>query len=540
MSTTTRVDLQDLAIRRQEGGQRATTPQRRIVSRVVLPAVLIVGFSAVLLWAARDAYLPRTPVRVVPVNVSRAEMQVGGTPLFNAPGWIEPRPTPIRVAALASGVVEELLVVEDQQVSAGDPIARLVDDDALLTLEQAQAAVELRQAEVREAEAALEAARVNFEIPAHLELPVAEAEAALAAIETQLSDLPHQLERARARLALARFTLETYEKLSTTQATTQLDIEQAREEHAAAKAEVDELTHRKPVLQKHQTALRRQVDAAGKRLELKTDEQQALQEARARLLAAGSRRKQAQVAVDEAQLRLSRMVIPAPVDGRILNLVALPGSQLAVGSGPMEGDDRSTVVKMYSPDRLQIRVDVRFEDLPNTGRGQPVEIRSPAVRQPLVGEVLFLTGFANIQKNTLEVKVSIDDPPDVLKPQMLVDVTFLAPESEAATPESSEQFRLFVPRALVHGEQADAYVWIADVGAKVARRRPVTLGTSQSAEFVEVTDGLTAASRLIASGHEQLSDGERIEITGEATAASGTAAPAQISGRSTPDAAPSQ
>src|SRR5690606_4781671 len=101
----------------------------------------------------------------------------GGTPMFNAPGWIEPRPTPIRVAALASGFVEDLLVVEDQQVAAGEPIARLVDDDALLALEQAQASLELREAEVREAAAALAAALVNFEIPAHLELPVAEAEA---------------------------------------------------------------------------------------------------------------------------------------------------------------------------------------------------------------------------------------------------------------------------------------------------------------------------------------------------------------------------
>src|SRR5690606_37073400 len=190
---------------------------------------------------------------------------------------------------------------------------------------------------------------------------------------------------------------------------------------------------------------------------------------------------QAQVAVDEAKLRLSRMVIHAPVDGRILNLVALPGSQLTVGSVPMEGDDRSTVVKMYRPDQLQVRVDVRYEDLPQTRHGQPVEIRSPAVPQPLMGEVLFLTGFANIQKNTLEVKVSIEDPPNVLKPQMLVDVTFLAPESEAATPESSEQFRLFVPRALVHGDEGAAYVWLADVAEKVARRRAVTLGTSRSA-----------------------------------------------------------
>ena len=44
------------------------------------------------------------------------------------------------------------------------------------------------------------------------------------------------------------------------------------------------------------------------------------------------------------------------------------------------------------------------------------------------GTVLFISSEADIQKNTLQVKVAIPDPPDVFKPEMLVDVTFLAPE----------------------------------------------------------------------------------------------------------------
>ena len=515
MSTASDINLKELAIRRGERDAPPIAPKRRIVSRVVLPAVLVIGFAAVLAWAARDVYLPRTAVTVVPVRVSRAEIQTGGTPLFNAAGWIEPRPTAIRVAALASGVVEELLVVEDQHVTAGEPIARLVDEDAQLALEQAQALLKLRESEVREAEAALAAAQVNFDIPAHLELPVAEAEAALAAVETELSNLPHQLERSEARLALARFDLELREKLSSGNATTQLQIEKSRAEFEAAQAEVNELTRRQPALEKQQTALSRQVAAATKRLELKTDELQMLEESRARLLGAQSRLKQAQVAVAEAELRLSRMVIPAPTDGRILNLVALPGSQLSSGDGPMSGDDRSTVVKMYDPQQLQVRVDVRFEDLPETGRDQPVEIRSPALPEPLLGRVLFLTGFANIQKNTLEVKVSIDDPPEVLKPEMLVDVTFLAPETPPTDDASTDQFHLFVPRSLVHKDGDASYVWLARIAEQTAYRQRVTLGTAQTPNFVEVTDGLTAASRLIASGYEQLADGDRISITEE-------------------------
>ena len=67
-------------------------------------------------------------MKVVPVHVARAEVQQAGTPLFKAAGWVEPRPTPILVAALASGVVERLLVVEDQAVETGQPVAELVAD----------------------------------------------------------------------------------------------------------------------------------------------------------------------------------------------------------------------------------------------------------------------------------------------------------------------------------------------------------------------------------------------------------------------------
>ena len=45
----------------------AAVTRRRFGTRVVLPVVLIAAFAGVLLFAARDALVPRTDVRVVPV-----------------------------------------------------------------------------------------------------------------------------------------------------------------------------------------------------------------------------------------------------------------------------------------------------------------------------------------------------------------------------------------------------------------------------------------------------------------------------------------
>ena len=515
MPDATEVDLQQLAIKRDARGSSDFAPKRRVVSRYVLPGMLTIGFVAVLSWAARDTWLPRQQVTVVPVLVSLAEIQTAGTPLFKAAGWIEPRPTPIRVAALAPGVVEELLVVEDQFVTAGQPVAHLVKDDANLELNQAQAVQRLRAAELDEARANLAAAETSFNIPSHLELPLASADAALAAVETDLSNLPLQLQRAQARSRLASVDLES--KIQLRDSLSGIVIEQAQSEFDTAQADVEEYQQRRPLLEQQRDALIRKRDAAAMLLDLKTDERQALAAAQAMLDAAAARLSEAEVAVAQAELLLDRMTISSPVSGRVLNLVAHPGSHVGVGRSQMDHRDANTVVTMYEPERLQIRVDVRFEDLPRVGGGQPVFIESPALPQPLVGEVLFLTGFANIQKNTLEVKVSLDSPPDLVKPEMLVDVTFLAAETDEPEDASPEEYRLYLPREVVHTDEAGAYVWLADIVEGVARRQPVEQGAVQTPAIIEIAGNLTAASRIISSGFDRLADGDRIEITGEST-----------------------
>src|SRR5262245_15479436 len=99
MSTT--VDLRQLAVNRDNP---IPGPRRHIGTRYVLPGAVVLGFLALIGWAARDSLLSARPVTVVPVIATRAEVQQSGAPLFLAAGWIEPRPTPILVTALTEGV----------------------------------------------------------------------------------------------------------------------------------------------------------------------------------------------------------------------------------------------------------------------------------------------------------------------------------------------------------------------------------------------------------------------------------------------------
>ncbi len=513
----TDVDLSQLAIDRGDSAGPASHGRRHVLTRYVLPAALIVGLLLLLAWAAREVFFPPTPVTVVPVFSTTSEVQVEGTPLFNAAGWIEPRPTPVRVAALAPGIVERLLVVEDQPVKAGQPVAELIKADAQLAYNRALAELKLREAELENARAALSAATVRFEQPVHLEAELGDAEAMLAKLETQLKNLPFEIRRAEAE---RDFLQKDYDgKFSAKDAVSARAVDKAESDLASAKALVEELRDRVASLAKEQTALAQRRDALRTQLELLADERQAKDEAAARVKAAAAAIEQANVAVAEAKLQLERMTVRTPIDGRVYQLFGHPGA--GVGRGmmtAMAGHDANSVVTLYRPDNLQVRVDVRFEDLPKVSPDQSVQINNSALPAPLTGRVLFISSKADIQKNTLEVKVGIDSPPAVFKPEMLVDVTFLAPErskSQESKGQRQERHRLYILKQLLHEEAGESFVWLADQSAGVARRTKVQTGAAGANNMIEITAGLTISSRIIAGGHEGLNDGQRIRVTGE-------------------------
>jgi HlyD family secretion protein len=508
-----KVDLRGLAIDRSGTDQPSITTRRHVLTRYALPFTLSLGFLSLVVWASRDLIFPPAPVMVVPVFSTTAEVQREGTPLFKAAGWIEPRPTPVRVAALAPGVVEKLLVVEDQLVTAGDPIAELVKDDASLVHDRAIADLNLRLAELEEANASFKAAEIRFNHPVHLTAALSEAEASLAKCETALKNLPFEVRRANADNEAMQRGYEGKASLKGVIAGVEIDI--ARSKAVAAEATVDELRSRATSLEKEWDALVSRRNALRTQLKLLADETEARDEARAKIKGSTARVAQAGVAVAEAKLQLDRMTIVAPVDGRVFRLFAHPGARVGSGMTQMTGHDGSTVVTMYRPDMLQVRVDVRFEDIPQVSLKQSVYIDNPALQSFITGEVLFISSEADIQKNTLQVKVAIHDPPSVVRPEMLVDVMFLAPRQLEQTSEATREVRLYVLQQLIHQTEGSSFVWLADQSEGVARRALIRTGAVGLNGFVEVISGLTVSSRIITSETGSLRDGDRIEVTSE-------------------------
>lgn len=508
------LDLSQLAVDRDRPVPAKIGVRRAWLSRYVLPTTILCGFGGLFAWAARDSLLPAQPITIAPVVVSRAEIKQEGTPLFQAAGWVEPRPMPVVASSLAPGVIKELLVIEGDGVQEGQPVATLIDTDARLALAEAKSQHALQVAEVARAKAAIEAATTNLEQPVVLRAALADADALLAKTEQELNNLPFAIEGAKTQLVLAQENVKRKEQAG--DAILGRILREARAELAAAENTVNELISREPTLERQRESLERKRDAIAAQLSLLTEEKRALAEAKANLSVAQARAEKSQLSVDAAELLLERMTVRSPIAGRVLSVAARPGQRLS-GINPHSEQGSNAVASLYDPAMLQVRVDVRLEDVPQVQLGQPAQIETAALAHPIAGQVTSVTTQADIQKNTLQVKVAVLDPPEVIKPEMLAKVTFLAPpQLKSDNAEVASPLRLFVPQSLVLSADGGSAVWIADLTAGTAKRQPIEVGRGLAeGSLVEVVSGLTPTDKLIVGGRESLTEGGRVRVTGE-------------------------
>lgn len=509
------LDLSRLALDRSTPGGDAPATQsrkRKWLVRYVVPLAIMMGFVILILAAAGNSIWPRPSVEVVPVIAKRSQVRQSGSPLFQAAGWIEPRPTAVNVPALTPGVIEELLVVEGQAVKKGESIAKLISIDAELAVKQAQVALATAEGELQRSQAEERAAKIRLAKPVHLEVELAAAKSVRAKAETELASLPFQIETAKANLEYAKQSVAGKEAAGN--AVASVVLQKAKSELAAADSKLRELQKREPRLRSEIAAIDAQVSALATKMELLIEENRQRDEARARVQSATALRDAAQLHLEKAELALERNVIRAPIDGRILRLINGPGMRV-MGMDRSAGHNSSSVVEMYDPNCLQVRADVRLEDVPEVQPGQLVTIETASSDTVIQGRVLQTNSSANIQKNTLEVKVEIIDPPQTIRPEMLVTTTFLAPEKTGeVVSESEERECFFVPKRLVQSGDMGDFIWLVDADGR-ARKASVQRGESYSEALIEITSGLKVTDKLIASETRQLRDGQWVLIAGE-------------------------
>ncbi len=489
-------------------------PPRRWKTRVLLPGLLFGAVLGVLAYGARDVLLPSIPVRVVPV-ISKTVAGGGGSVTVQAPGWVEADPYARAVSALTDGIVSEVLALEGEAVAAGQIVAKLVDDDARLALRRASAELDARDADVATAEATLLAAQREWDHPFELQRRLAAAEATLAEKRAELARLPLEVAAEAAKLAEQQAAHLGLQRLFDGQQLSELELERSTRRVEAQRAALDAMRARGPVLDALAAAAAAEARAAKAALELRIPERRAVDESTADLERARAASAGAAAMCDEAKLRLARTEIRSPSDGVVMIRLVEPGSKLMLQEN---SPTSAQVVRLYDPRHLQVRVDVPLADAATIVPGQRADVVVHVLPdRTFAGRVTRFVHEADLQKNTLQVKVAIENPTPEIKPEMLARVRFLATASADASGISTQ--RVFVPEALVQkGADGRGQVWLADQVANRAELRAVTLGHGRIDGEIEIVDGLQPGDRVIVDPPPSLRAGKRIAITAAAHA----------------------
>jgi HlyD family secretion protein len=298
------------------------------------------------------------------------------------------------------------------------------------------------------------------------------------------------------------------------------ELEAARANHGAAVSRVDELrdeVERKRGLVAAGGVSEGQFARLG--LRLKALEQE-VEGAQAAVTAAEARVRQREVACDEADLALERTQVRAAAAGVVLARLVEPGARIS-----MEGAMPGAVVRLYDPSKLQVRVDVPIADAAKVGVGTPAAVVTEALPdRTFTGVVTRLVHEADIQRNTVQVKVALESPDATLKPEMLTRVRFMGAGGAGAAGAggAGDQVRRFLipATAVLHagsGQAAgQAHVFVVDhteQGGPVAAMRSVTLSPAQDG-YMEAVGDLREGDRVIVEP-TNLREGQRVRIAGE-------------------------
>jgi membrane fusion protein (multidrug efflux system) len=409
------------------------------------------------------------------------------------------------------GVVVSVDVLEGASVKAGETVVgRLASAALQAALERAERA--LAQRESAHAQATAEHALATALLAQRLDLrrEVARLEGEHAVAKAALATAEADLESAAQALEAAREDVRAQERLEAAGAGTSVPKAKAAAEQRAAEAAA---RGKRADLGRAQAGVATAAALLALAVEAR-DRPEALagaeKTAAARVAASAADVDAATTDLEVAKREASWLTVVAPVDGVVLRREASPGSVVGPSAMPRakEGERMSDsgeggIVSLYDPRRLQARIDVPLSSVAGIGAGRKAELTVEAVPgRTFHGVVTRVQSQADALKNTLQVKVRIDDPDPALRPEMLVRARFLAEPAAAAVGAGAS--RVLVPKAALRG---DAVFVVDPRGGGRARRVPVS-PVAEEGEWVEVKGDVSRTHRVIL---DPVSDGERVD-----------------------------
>src|SRR5438552_544419 len=197
----------------------------------------------------------------------------------------------------------------------------------------------------------------------------------------------------------------------------------------------------------------------------------------------------------EAQARLGRTRIAAPVEGTVLTRKAEAG-QIANPGGEV-------LFRVASGGEVEMRGQIAEQDLARVKTGQAATVYLTGIEHPFTGEVRLLGAIIDPQTRLGDIRIQLKPDP-TLRPGAFARAVVAVARAQ----------RPVLPQTAVMADGNGSYVLVVNSAGKVERRPVRVSGTTETG--VIIADGLTGNERVVATAGGFLRDGEAVQVAAAA------------------------
>jgi membrane fusion protein (multidrug efflux system) len=212
--------------------------------------------------------------------------------------------------------------------------------------------------------------------------------------------------------------------------------------------------------------------------------------------------REASATADNLRAVIAKKSIRAPFSGRL-------GIRLVdVGQVLKEGDP---IVSLQDADPIFANFFLPQQNLAQIRTGQTIRVSTSILQEPFIeGKITATNPQVDAATRNLRIQATLDNPDELLRPGMYVDVAVLLPERPPllAIPATAVLYAPYSDSVFVIEEKVDEK---SGQSSKVMRQQFVTLGEKRG-DFVAVSDGLREGESVVSTGVFKLRNGQAVTI----------------------------
>ena len=231
----------------------------------------------------------------------------------------------------------------------------------------------------------------------------------------------------------------------------------------------------------------------------------ALENSRAAMDTARANLNAAQASLETARVGLREASLQAPISGIVAKRHVLPGEKVSI---------EQQILTIVDLAKLELAGSIGTHEVARLSPGMAVQVQVEGVDQPVAGRVARIAPAAEPGTRSIGVTIELANP----KEQLRAGQYALA---RATLKDDTD--RLTLPAAAVGKTSGQDHVWVIENGALA--RRAITVGRRDEREGrVEVLQGVTPASQVLAARFDNLREGAKASIVAAKSAPVASAA----------------